>query len=73
MRIFIEEFYIISRNLFNPNKTPWINFMGKTIQKDEIEFINSIKNNKQDNIQTISPGSKFFWWKLFQEKHIILQ
>lgn len=48
-------------NLFNPNKTPWINFMDKTIQNNEIKFINSIKNNKQDNIQTLSPlGSKFF-------------
>ena len=65
MRIFIEEFYIISNETcFNPNKTPWINFMGKTIRNNEIEFINSIKNNKQDNIQTIYLVQSFLW-KLF--------
>ena len=48
-------------NQFNSNKTPWIKFLGKTIQNDEIKFINSIKENKKNTLQNISPlGSKIF-------------
>ena len=48
-------------SIYNPNKTPYINFLDKTISDNELTFINSIQNNKNDSIQNISPlGSKLF-------------
>lgn len=42
-------------NLFNPNKTPWINFFSQKLRPKEIDFINSINIEKNNSIQTISP------------------
>lgn len=48
-------------NQFNPNKNPWIRFMGKTITKEELKYINNIKNSKDDGLQNLSPiASKIF-------------
>lgn len=52
----------LQRGQFNPNKEPWINFLGKTLALDEINYILNIQINKTTNcMATISPYlSKLF-------------
>jgi hypothetical protein len=52
----------LQRGQFNPNKEPWINFLGKTLTPKQIDDILNIKINKDTNcMATISPHlSKLF-------------
>ena len=46
---------------FNPNKKPWINFLEKKMDSESIKYVNNIKIEKEDSVQTVSPFlSKMF-------------
>lgn len=46
---------------FNPNKRPWIKFVKTKLDSNTIEYLNTIKIDKKDSIQSISPYlSKIF-------------
>lgn len=40
---------------FNPNKKPWIKFLKTKMNNESIDYINDIKIDKNDSIQTLSP------------------